>query len=264
MKLRLFQVDAFTDAVFGGNPAAVCPLDRWLPDTIMQAIAFENNLSETAFFVPVKDHYELRWFTPQIEVNLCGHATLASAFVLFEGLGAEAEVLEFETKSGRLRVRRGEQGRLAMDLPAWMPEPWDDLPVVAAALRANPSAAFKARDGLALFESESEVLALEPDFAAVAALDCLGLMATAPADAPEIDFVSRFFAPGAGIDEDPVTGSAHCTLTPFWAKRLEKSDLVARQISARGGQLYCKLADDRVEVSGNAVLYLDGRIVVPD
>jgi predicted PhzF superfamily epimerase YddE/YHI9 len=263
MKLPLYQVDAFTDAPFGGNPAAVCPLEAWLPDATMQAIALENNLSETAFFVREGDHYRLRWFTPQIEVNLCGHATLASAFVLYECLGATESTLEFETKSGRLRVAHAEAGKLAMDLPAWMPEVWDNLPAVAAALRARPGAAFKARDGLALFASESEVLALAPDFAAVKELDCLGLIATAPAGEEGVDFVSRFFAPGAGIDEDPVTGSAHCTLTPFWAERLGKNELVARQISARGGELFCRLEGERVEVAGRAILYLEGLIEVP-
>jgi PhzF family phenazine biosynthesis protein len=263
MKLPLYHVDAFTDAPFGGNPAAVCPLEAWLPDATMQAIALENNLSETAFFVREGDHYGLRWFTPQIEVNLCGHATLASAFVLYECLGATESTLEFETKSGRLRVARAEAGKLAMDLPSWMPDAWDNLSAVAAALRAQPDAVFKARDGLALFASESEVLALAPDFAAVEELDCLGLIATAPASGEGVDFVSRFFAPGAGIDEDPVTGSAHCTLTPFWAARLGKNELVARQISARGGELYCKLEGDRVEVAGRATLYLEGLIEVP-
>ena len=263
MKLPIYQVDAFTDRTFGGNPAAVVPLEAWPPDALMQAIALENNLSETAFFVREGDHYGLRWFTPQIEVSLCGHATLASAFVLYECLGASAGVLEFETRSGRLRVSRGDAGRLVMDLPSWMPAAWDDLPAVAGALRAAPSAASKSRDGLALFASESEVRALAPDFAAVEELDCLGLIATAPADSAGVDFVSRFFAPGAGIDEDPVTGSAHCTLIPFWAERLGKSEMVAHQISARGGELFCRQRGDRVEVAGRATLYLAGSIEIP-
>ena len=259
MKLPLFQVDAFTSRVFSGNPAAVVIIDEWLPGEAMQAIANENNLSETAFVVPREGFFDLRWFTPEMEVDLCGHATLASAFVLFEHGYSSSEEIAFETQSGRLTVAR--QGdSLAMDFPARPPRPVGPDAAFAAALGAAPAELLVARDHLAVFGAQAEVESLRPDFAAVAALDAFAIIATAPGDS--CDFVSRFFAPRAGIPEDPVTGSAHCTLTPYWSARLGKSKLHARQVSRRGGELICELRGDRVVLVGQAAGYLRGEIEI--
>jgi len=259
MRIPLYQVDAFADRVFAGNPAAVCLLDSWPEDALLQSIAAENNLAETAFFIPSEDTPRLRWFTPVTEVDLCGHATLAAAFVLFEHLQPGREAVSFTSRSGPLSVTRtGEL--LSLDFPALpLSEP---LPVklLTAALRAQPTELRGGMDLLAVFGSEAEVRALRPDMERLKALDCRGVIATAPGD--EVDFVSRFFAPAVGIPEDPVTGSAHCALTPYWAARLGKSELRARQISPRGGQLVCELKDDRVTISGRAVLYLEGTIYI--
>jgi PhzF family phenazine biosynthesis protein len=260
-ELRLLQVDAFADTVFHGNPAAVCPLDAWLPDEVMQGIALENNLSETAFFVPEGDGYRLRWFTPRTEVDLCGHATLASAFVLFTVLDGAADPLRFETRSGRLEVSR--QGDLlVMDFPSTPPEPCPEPPAaLIEALRVPPrEVVFAADDYFAVYENEAAVRDLRPDFALIESLGSRGLAATAPGD--DTDFVSRYFAPAVGINEDPVTGSIHTTLTPFWARRLGKERLHGRQISQRGGDLFLELRGDRVGIAGRAVLYLDGTIIV--
>lgn len=261
MEIRLYQIDAFTTRPFGGNPAAVCPLANWLDDGTMQAIATENNLSETAFFVPRGDDFELRWFTPVAEVDLAGHPTLATAYVILEFLEPGREHLRFQTRqSGALTVtRRG--NKLAMDFPSRPPAASRELGDVAAALRAEPIEILAARDGLAVFASQAEVAALSPDFAKVAALDCLGLIATAPAAAGSgWDFVSRFFAPKHNINEDPVTGSAHCTLIPYWANKLGKSRLAARQISKRVGELWCEDRGERVEITGQCVCFLEGVI----
>jgi predicted PhzF superfamily epimerase YddE/YHI9 len=232
MKLRLFQVDAFASRVFAGNPAAVVPLERWLDDATLQAIAAENNLSETAFFVGGEGDYAIRWMTPVEEVDLCGHATLASGWVVMNELEPGRREVGFRSKSGPLSVAaRGE--RLALDFPAWPPQP-------------------------AVFDSEGDVRALQPDMAKTAALDRLGVIATAPGR--DCDFVSRFFAPGAGIPEDPVTGRAHCTLVPYWSKRLGRTSLFARQVSKRGGELWCEHRGERVEIAGHAVKYLEGVI----
>jgi predicted PhzF superfamily epimerase YddE/YHI9 len=259
MELRLYQVDAFTREVFGGNPAAVVPLEDWLDERRMQAIAAENNLSETAFFVRTGARARIRWFTPVTEVDLCGHATLAAAWVLFERLDPGAREVVFDSASGPLPVRR-EGPRVVLDFPS---RPGVPAPADAALVRglgAAPREARRARDTLAVFEHEAEVRALRPDFAALAAVDSLGVIATAPgADA---DFVSRFFAPRAGVPEDPVTGSSHCTLVPYWAERLGRSKLHARQVSARGGELWCALEGDRVSIAGEAALYLEGVIRV--
>ena len=261
MRLRIFQVDAFTDRLFGGNPAAVCPLEDWLPDATMQAIAAENNLAETAFFVPDGEGYALRWFTPTVEVDLCGHATLAAAFVLFELLQPGRVRVDFRTlKAGILTVvKTGE--RLAMDLPSRPGKPVAASAGLSAALGRAPAQLLAARDHLAIYDSAAEVAALRPDLAALAQLDCMAVIATAPGE-NGIDFVSRFFAPKQGIPEDPVTGSAHCTLVPYWAERLGKTRLQARQISPRGGALDCTLKGDQVTLAGRAVLYLDGIISV--
>jgi len=259
LRIPIFQVDAFTGRVFGGNPAAVCPLERWLDDATLQRIAAENNLSETAFFVPGERPLRIRWFTPACEVDLCGHATLASAHVIFERLEPGRDQVTFESRSGPLGVRR-DGGQLIMDLPAWPPRPVADAAPLARALGRPPLEAWRSRDLLALFESEEQVRSLAPDMVALAALDALGVIVTAPGSG--CDFVSRFFAPAAGVPEDPVTGSAHCTLIPFWAVRLGRTRLVARQVSARGGELQCELRDDRVNVGGEAALYLEGMIFV--
>jgi PhzF family phenazine biosynthesis protein len=260
VSLPLYQVDAFTDRVFGGNPAAVVPLEQWLPDAVMQAIAAENNLSETAFFAPEGDGWRLRWFTPTAEIDLCGHATLASAFVLFECLNLAAQTVAFETLGGRLEVSR-EGERLVMDFPARPPKRRIGPEGLAEALGAEPKEVLSARDLICVFETEAQVRALSPNMARLARLPAFAVCPTAPGD--DCDFVSRFFAPGAGVPEDPVTGSAHCSLVPYWAKRLGKKDLHARQVSARGGELFCRDNGERVVIAGRAVLYLEGRINLP-
>ncbi len=264
VRIPFFQVDAFTQIPFGGNPAAVCLLDEELPDSLMQNIAAENNLSETAFLLPQGSqgtdlHYGLRWFTPTTEVDLCGHATLASAYVLFTQIYPQAEQVEFSTRSGLLRVRRrGEQ--LVMDFPAQSMEPWPEaLESVSAALGVVPLELYRGGMGLAVLASPQQVQQLQPDMAKTKALASSGLIATAPGeDLEDLDFVSRVFAPQLGIPEDPVTGAAHCLLVPYWAKRLGKSELRARQVSARGGELCCQDLGARVEISGQAVLVIAG------
>jgi PhzF family phenazine biosynthesis protein len=261
MRIPLYQIDAFADGLFTGNPAAVCPLEEWLPDDVMQAIAAENNLSETAFFVPEGDGYRLRWFTPTTEVDLCGHATLASAFVVFRWLMPQRNEVTFQTQqAGPLTVSR-ESDLLALDFPARPPSPCAMPDGLAAALGRHPAAVLAARDYLAVYETADDIRALTPDFAAIARLDRFAVIATAPGT-EGIDFVSRFFAPARGVDEDPVTGSAHCTLIPYWAGRLGKTRLEARQLSRRGGALTCALQGDRVTIAGRAVLYLEGRITI--
>jgi PhzF family phenazine biosynthesis protein len=260
MRLPIYQIDAFADRVFAGNPAAVVPLDEWLPDATLQAIAAENNLSETAFFVRQGETYALRWFTPMVEVDLCGHATLASAYVVFRFLEPQRRRISFETrKSGTLVVwRQGDE--LAMDFPAWVAEPCEAPSGLAVALGRNPSEVLAARAYLAVYERESDVAAIKPDFAALKRLG-QAVIVTAPGG-DGIDFVSRFFAPGVGLDEDPVTGGAHCQLIPYWAKRLGKRQLSARQISSRGGALSCGIEGDRVIIAGQGQLYLEGRITL--
>ena len=262
MQLPLYQVDAFTSRLFAGNPAAVCPLDQWLPDATMQAIAAENNLSETAFFVPKGDDYDLRWFTPAIEVDLCGHATLASGFVVLTKLAPQRTSVSFHTKSGPLTVTRAGQ-HFALDLPSRPPTPAAMPEKFLAALGGKPKQILAAAKYLAVYETAEEVAALTPDFAVLKSIDRDGVIATAPGPDARLgpcDFVSRYFAPHAGVDEDPVTGSAHCTLVPYWAERLRKTTLHARQISTRGGELFCELKGDRVHMAGDAVLYLEGQI----
>lgn len=262
-QLQLYQVDAFTEKTFGGNPAAVCPLDEWLSDDILQNIAAENNLSETAFFVPTEDGYHLRWFTPVDEVDLCGHATLAASYVIFEKLGHDSDMINFETTSGLLSVSKTENGFL-LDFPVWTYEKIAFDLNLAEALGAPPIGLYKAEDYVALYDSAADVANLAPDMLKLAAFNNMrGLIATAPAEiSSELDFVSRAFFPRLGIPEDPVTGSAHCVLTPIWAKRLNKTTLKARQISKRGGDLVCALKDNRVKISGKAALYLKGTIYV--
>ncbi len=259
MRLRIFQIDAFTDEVFGGNPAAVCPLESWIDDATLQAIALENNLSETAFLMPANGAYGLRWFTPLAEVDLCGHATLASAQVVFQHLQPGADSVAFDTRSGRLAVSRGADG-LTMDFPALAAHPVEPPADLVAGLGAKPTAAYADMDYLALFETEAEVRALAPDQLALGRLDRRGVIVSAPGES--VDFVSRFFSPNMGVPEDPVTGSAHCMLAPFWGERLGKTTLVARQVSRRGGIVRCELAGERVRLTGRAVQYLEGTITV--
>jgi PhzF family phenazine biosynthesis protein len=261
MKIKQYQVDAFASRVFEGNPAAVCPLDAWLPDELMQAIAAENNLSETAFFVPEGDGFRLRWFTPVSEVDLCGHATLATAHVILDILGHAADRVEFGTRSGRLTVMRdGEM--LAMDFPAQLPTPVEITAALVAALGAEPTEVLAAMDYIAVFDDEATVRALSPDMNKLSALDLRGVAVTAPGR--DYDFVSRFFAPRVGVPEDPVTGSAHCKLAPYWAGRLGKTELMARQVSKRGGDVRCRLMGERVILSGQAVTFMVGEIDIGD
>ena len=259
MKLPLYQVDAFTNRVFGGNPAAVVLLDDWLPDGVLADIAAENNLAETAFVIPRPDVVPLRWFTPTVEVDLCGHATLAAAHVLFGYSFPAANRITFSTRSGNLTVvRDGEL--LYMDFPARPGKPVEVSASLVSALGRTPREAFMARDLMAVFGSEAEVKNLHPDFQRIAQLNTFAVIATAPGDT--VDFVSRFFAPRAGIQEDPVTGSSHCTLAPYWASRLGKSELVAKQISVRGGDLICKIHGERVSIAGRTAEYLRGEITL--
>lgn len=259
MRLPLFQLDAFATQLFGGNPAAVMPLTAFLPDAVLLAIAAENNLSETAFLVPAGDDYQLRWFTPGSEVPLCGHATLASAAVVMERLQPDRTAVVFHTASGALTVtRRGP--RYVMDFPARPGEPVTGSAALAAALGVNPlEVQLTDFNYLALLDSAAALRALAPNMSALAALDRPGVIVTAPPDTPH-DFVSRYFAPAKGVPEDPVTGSAHCTLTPFWAKRLGKTDFTAFQASRRGGEVLCRLRGDRVELEGACVYYLEGTV----
>jgi PhzF family phenazine biosynthesis protein len=237
----------------------VVPLDAWLPDKTMLAIAAENNLAETAFFVKEGDGYGLRWFTPEIEIDLCGHATVASGHVLYNELGFDGPQIRFQSKSGELRVSRDGE-RFVLDFPSRPPAVCDAPEGLAEALGGKPTNILKSRDYLAIYQTEAEILALKPDFRAIGALDVHAVIVSAPGD--DCDFVSRFFAPAVGIDEDPVTGSSHCTLTPYWSQRLGKTKMFARQVSKRGGEVYCELAGDRVHLGGDAVLYLKGEIYV--
>lgn len=255
--IPLYQVDAFTDRTFCGNPAAVCPLDEWLPDDVMQSIAMENNLSETAFFVAEGDGFRLRWFTPTDEVVLCGHATLATAFVLFEKLNYADNAIDFVTqKSGVLKVKR-ENDLIVMDfpsLPANEVQAPDGLSDAIGGI--EPEAFLRAIKNMAVLKDEAAVRAVVPDLEYIKNMDGYGLLVTAPGT--DTDCVCRYFGPQAGVDEDPVTGSAHCTLVPYWADRLGKNDIHSRQISARSGDVYCKLNGDRVEMAGRGKLVIEG------
>jgi len=259
MKIPYYHIDAFASRPFAGNPAGVCVLEAWLPDATLQQIAFENNLSETAFVVARTGHYELRWFTPAVEVDLCGHATLAAAFVLFTYLEHPGDVVHFSSRSGPLTVERDGE-RLVLDFPSRPPRPCPTPEALVRGLGCRPVEALCARDYVAVLATPAEVAALRPDLAALSELECLGIIVTAPGE--DVDFVSRFFAPRAGIAEDPVTGSAHCSLIPYWSGRLGKTELTARQLSARGGELFCQAAGERVRIGGHAVAYLRGEIEV--
>jgi PhzF family phenazine biosynthesis protein len=261
MKVTIYQVDAFAAKLFSGNPAAVCLLEKWFDDATLQAIAAENNLSETAFLLRQGSFVELRWFTPRTEVALCGHATLAAAYVLFVCKSWQQESIRFVTRqSGDLIVTR-KNDLLEMDFPARSTREEKAPAGFAAALGVKPDAIFSSEeDLLVLLASEMAVRQVAPDFAALEKIPCRGVIVTAPGD--HSDFVSRFFAPRVGIPEDPVTGSAHCVLIPFWSEQLRKNDLYALQVSTRGGELFCRHKGDRVQIAGRAVLYLEGTIKI--
>lgn len=261
MTIPIYQVDAFTDKLFGGNPAAICPLTGWLSDEIMQKIAVENNLAETAFFVKNTNGYKLRWFTPEYEIDLCGHATLASAHILFTELGYSGDAIHFETiKAGTLIVTKAGD-KYTMDFPSRPPIPIEPPNGLIEALgEKQPLEFLRSRDYFIVYRSEDDIKDISPDFFALSKMDTVGVIVTAPGK--DVDFVSRFFAPGAGIPEDPVTGSAHCNLIPYWAKKLGKDKLHAYQLSNRKGELWCELKGERVLMSGKAVTYLRGEITI--
>lgn len=262
MKQTIYQVDAFAERIFEGNPAAVCILNTWPEDEWMQQIAMENNLAETAFVVPDGPIYEIRWFTPELEVDLCGHATLASAFILFEFGGVDSDKIEFMSpRSGPLSVEKKQDGMLVLDFPA--DEMNEESPFIELhqAIGKTPIETWKGKtDYMLVYRSQEEIASITPDFLSLDKVDARGVIVTAPGD--KTDFVSRFFAPQSGVNEDPVTGSAHTSLTPYWAKKLGKNKLTARQISKRGGNLICENQPPRVKIGGKAVLYLTGEITV--
>jgi predicted PhzF superfamily epimerase YddE/YHI9 len=262
MYLQIFHVDAFTARAFGGNPAAVCPLAEWLDDDLLRAVAAENNLSETAYFVPRGDRYELRWFTPRCEVKLCGHATLASGFVILQILAPGVDSVRFETRlSGPLMVSR-EGGLLVMDFPTLVPWACGNPPAaLVEGLKTAPASVMQIEDNyFAVYEREEEVRRIRPDFRLLEKLHPAGVAITAPGN--DADFVSRYFAPSYGIPEDPVTGSTHCSLAPYWAQRLGKMTLHARQVSERSGELWCEVKGKRVILKGNAVLTMRGELQI--
>jgi PhzF family phenazine biosynthesis protein len=254
---HIYQVDAFADKPFTGNPAAVCPLDKWLPDDVMQNLGMENNLAETAFFVKQDDNnYQIRWFTPTVEVDLCGHATLASAYVLFNELGYKEDVIRFQSKSGELRVTRNGD-MITLDFPANHPEAIEPPAGLFEGLKIAPTKAyFGAWDYMVVLGSQEEIEKLDPDFVTLAKVKSRGVIATAKGN--DVDFVSRCFFPQSGINEDPVTGSSHTVTTAYWSKELGKTKLTAKQLSPRGGYLLCELKGDRVLMSGKGFLYMKG------
>ena len=257
MQIPYYQINAFTRSMTGGNPAGVCVLDAWLPDATLQAIAAENSLSETAFFLRQRGGYGLRWFTPTVEVDLCGHATLASAYAIFKYIDPKAGNIVFATQGGQLSVVR--QGELiSMDFPAWTLKRVDAPDALIQGLGVTPKEVWLGRDYIAVFDSQDQIAGLQPEVEHLSHLDCLGICTTAPGQ--DADFVSRFFAPRAGIAEDPVTGSVHASLIPYWAQRLGKPKLRALQLSSRGGELFCEARGERVGIAGHAVLYLEGLI----
>ena len=258
MKIPIFQVDSFANRVFSGNPAAVCPLDYWLDDGQLQSIASENNLSETAFFVNRGDYHQLRWFTPQAEVDLCGHATLATAYVIMKIINPNTKEVTFGTRSGELIVKK--KGELfSMDFPMHVPVSCETPKALLDAFNIKPKEVLASNYYMAVYESEWEVRELVPYMTLLKELDRIGIIVTAPGD--QVDFVSRFFAPAVGIPEDPVTGSAHCTLIPYWAEQLKKSKMVAHQVSKRGGEIFCETKDNRVIIAGKAILYMKGSVI---
>ncbi|MEM9673129.1 MAG: PhzF family phenazine biosynthesis protein [Bacteroidota bacterium] len=262
MELDIYQVDAFTNKVFGGNPAAVCPLEEWIHPTIMQSIAAENNLAETAFFVRKGGIYEIRWFMPHDEIDLCGHATLASAHVIFNYLQPDLEIIHFSSQSGTLRAEKSENGNIVLDFPSRPPNKIEIPPEVFTAFNHKPVEAAASRDLILLFNDEEEIRTLQYDLSFLKELPYLGIVPTAKG--VEVDFVSRVFDANASMPEDPVTGSAHASLIPYWYKKLNKKSLIAKQLSARGGDLICSIDHDRVYIAGKAILYLKGIISIPN
>jgi PhzF family phenazine biosynthesis protein len=261
MSLPIYVVDAFAEKLFQGNPAAVCPLQEWLPDAVMQKLAVENNLSETAFFVKENDHYHIRWFTPDFEVDLCGHATLASAYAIFNFIDTQLDVITFNSRSGILTVTKTDDGLIQLDFPAYVPEPVEGVnPALIKGLSIIPQKILKAKNYLLIYESEEEVSKVVPNFVFLDALGSTRVIVTA--QGTSVDFVSRFFVPNSVIMEDPVTGSAHSTLVPYWSKKLGKTKFVAKQLSKRSGTLYCEYAGDRVLMAGNAILYSKGEYYI--
>lgn len=261
MEISLYQIDAFASKLFEGNPAAVCPLNEWLPDEIMQSIAEENNLSETAFFVSKGSGFHIRWFTPKGEVDLCGHATMASAYALFNILGYEKDKIEFESKSGMLAVTRdtaGDEEWLVMDFPAQPPVSCDIPKEIIEAFDTMPVECLKSEDYIVVFERESDIESVKPDFGQLVKLDLRGVIITSKSG--RYDFITRFFAPKYGIPEDPVTGSAYTQLAPYWASKIGKKRFQVKQVSSRGGELTCEIRDDRVLIYGKAVKYMEGTI----
>lgn len=262
MNLSIFQVDAFTKKPLGGNPAAVCPLEEWLSDETMLKIAAENNLSETAFFVKKQDFYEIRWFTPSVEINLCGHATLATSFVIFNCLNLEDRIVRFySSRSGNLSVEKQAE-RLILDFPNYGLNEIPMMPELAGAFGKTPQKIWETQGNMLmlLFETEEDIKSLQPDMSALSRIDFDEFIVTAKG--VDSDFVSRLFAPRIGIPEDPVTGATHCSLIPYWAERLGKEKLYARQLSKRGGELFCELNGERVRIGGDAALYLKGEIYI--
>jgi PhzF family phenazine biosynthesis protein len=260
MKIPLYQIDAFSNHIFSGNPAAVCPLEKWLEDSLMQAIAQENNLSETAFFVPeANGYYHIRWFTPVAEVDLCGHATLATAFVIFNYFDTVRDHVIFYSKSGELTVVKEEE-LLSMDFPSQPPVLCEAPGELLDGITKKPLEVLCSEDYVAVFSNENDIIELYPDMALLKKLDLRGVIVTA--QGKNVDFVSRFFAPKFGVNEDPVTGSAHCALIPYWANKLNKRNLHAYQVSQRGGELFCKDCGNRVIVSGRAVQFMEGSITI--
>ncbi|MBS1506674.1 MAG: PhzF family phenazine biosynthesis protein [Bacteroidetes bacterium] len=260
MEIKIYQVDAFAETLFAGNPAAVCPLHEWLPDAVMQNIAMENNLAETAFYVYEKEGLRIRWYTPTVEVDLCGHATLATAHVLFHHENYSGEKIVFNSRSGPLTVTRTSE-KLTLNFPVDTLTEVKPIPELEKGLGIAPLKTFKGKtDYMLVFAKESQIKSMQPDFKEIAKVNARGVIVTAPGDT--VDFVSRFFGPQSGVDEDPVTGSAHTSLTPYWAGVLKKNTLEAIQLSRRQGKLSCTLAGDRVEISGKAKTYLIGKIFV--
>jgi len=259
MKISIFQVDAFTSELFCGNPAAVCPLESWIDDKILQSIAYENNLSETAFFVRESDGYRIRWFTPTCEVDLCGHATLASAYIIFNELDSTVSNIKFFSNSGELNVTKNSD-LISLDFPSLPPKISQNPEKIYSAFNIKPIEVLEAEDYLLIYESQEQIESILPDLNVLRDIDLRGVIVSSKGN--DCDFVSRFFAPKYGIDEDPVTGSAHCTLIPYWSEKLGKKKLHAKQLSKRGGELFCEMKNNRVRISGRAVKYLSGEIEI--
>ena len=259
MKISIFQVDAFTSELFCGNPAAVCPLESWTCDKILQLIAYENNLSETAFFVNENDGYRIRWFTPTCEVDLCGHATLASAYIIFNEIDSTVSNIKFFSNSGELNVTRNSD-LISLDFPSLPPKISQNPENIYSAFNIKPNEVLEAEDYLLIYDNEKQIESILPDLNVLRCIDLRGVIVSSKGN--DCDFVSRFFAPKYGIDEDPVTGSAHCTLIPYWSEKLGKKKLHAKQLSKRGGELFCEMKRDRVIISGQAVKYLSGEIEI--